>query len=117
MIFVLRLFFSFLWTFILMIIAPFFTLITFNRQFPLMVARTFFSPVLMWITGIKLTTIGKENVPKKEPVIFVANHCSHLDIACLCNALPVNLYFYRKKRIDVDTYYWLVYVSCRSYFY
>ena len=99
MIFVLRLFFSFLWTFILMIIAPFFTLITFNRQFPLMVARTFFSPVLMWITGIKLTTIGKENVPKKEPVIFVANHCSHLDIACLCNALPVNLYFIGKKEL------------------
>jgi len=82
-----------------MIIAPLFIPFTFNRQFPLLVARTLFAPVLMRIVGIKLHTVGQENVPKDEPVIFVANHCSHLDIACLCNAIPVNLHFIGKKEL------------------
>ncbi len=94
-----RLFFGLSWTFALMLIAPFFILITFNRQFPLTLARTVFPPVLMWIAGIKLKTIGQENVPKNESVIFVANHCSHLDIGCLCGALPVNLHFIGKKEL------------------
>lgn len=99
MISVIRMIFMFLWTFSLMLIAPLFIPFTFNRQFPLMVARTIFSPVLMNIVGIKLKTVNKENVPLDEPVIFVANHCSHLDIACLCNALPVNLHFIGKKEL------------------
>jgi 1-acyl-sn-glycerol-3-phosphate acyltransferase len=99
MISAIRLFFLFVWTFLLMLVAPFFIPITFNRQFPLMAARTIFAPVLMWIAGIKLTVKGKENVPLNEPVIFVANHCSHLDIGCLCGCLPVNLHFIGKKEL------------------
>lgn len=82
-----------------MLIAPLFIPFTLNRQFPLMVARTVFAPVLMKIAGVKLTVTGKENVPKNEPVIFIANHCSHLDIGCLCAALPVNLHFMGKKEL------------------
>ena len=92
-------FFMICWTFLLMLLAPLFIPITFNRQFPLVVARTLFSSVLMRIGGIKLTTIGAENVPLDRPVIFVANHSSHLDIACLCNSLPVNLHFIGKKEL------------------
>ena len=87
------------WTFSLMLITPLFIPFTLNRQFPLIVARTVFAPVLMKIAGIKLTVTGKENVPKNEPVIFIANHCSHLDIGCLCAALPVNLHFMGKKEL------------------
>jgi 1-acyl-sn-glycerol-3-phosphate acyltransferase len=96
---VIRLFFIFVWTFSLMLIAPFFIPFTFNRQFPLYAARIIFAPGLMWLSGIKLSTIGKENVPLDRPVIFVANHASHLDIACLCGALPVNLHFIGKKEL------------------
>lgn len=88
-----------IWTFSLMLIAPLFIPFTLNRQFPLMVARTVFAPILMRIAGVKLTVVGKENVPKNEPVIFIANHCSHLDIGCLCAALPVNLHFMGKKEL------------------
>ena len=94
-----RMFLMIFWTFSLMIIAPLFIPFTFNRQFPLFVARVLFAPVLMRITGIKLKTVGRENVPQNEPLIFVANHCSHLDIACLCNAIPVNLHFIGKKEL------------------
>ena len=82
-----------------MLVIPLFIPLTFYRQFPLMVARTVFAPGIMFIGGIKLKTIGKEKVPKDQPVIFVANHCSHLDIACLCGALPVNLHFIGKKEL------------------
>ncbi len=53
----------------------------------------------MKIVGIKLHVSGAENVPKDEPVIFIANHCSHLDIAVLCRSLPVNLHFIGKKEL------------------
>ncbi len=94
-----RLFLMVFWTLSLMLIVPVFIIPTFNRQFPLMVARTFFTPVLMRIAGIKLKVYGVENVPKNKPVIFIANHCSHLDIGCLCRILPVNLHFIGKKEL------------------
>lgn len=94
-----RLFFLFFWTLSLMFISPLFILFTFNRQAPLVVARKFFAPGLMWFAGAKLTVIGQENVPKDKPVVFVANHASHLDIGCLCAALPVNLHFIGKKEL------------------
>ncbi len=53
----------------------------------------------MWIAGANLTTYGVEHVPKNEPVIFIANHCSHLDIGVLCRSLPVNLHFIGKKEL------------------
>lgn len=88
-----------IWTFSLMLIAPLFIPFVMNRQFPLMVARTVFSPVLMKIAGIKINVIGKENVPKDRPVIFVSNHFSHLDIGCLCYSLPHNLHYIGKKEL------------------
>jgi 1-acyl-sn-glycerol-3-phosphate acyltransferase len=82
-----------------MLIAPLFIPFTLNRQFPLLVARTVFAPGLLWIAGAKLTVKGRENVPLNKPVIFVANHCSHLDIGVLCKSLPVNLHFIGKKEL------------------
>lgn len=106
-----RLFCLFVWTFALMLIAPLFIPFTLNRQFPLFVARTVFSPGLLWIAGIKLSVKGKENVPLNRPVIFVANHCSHLDIGTLCRSLPVNLHFIGKKELAwvpiVGWYMWV----------
>ena len=87
------------WTFLLMLLAPLLVPFTFNKQFPLVVARTLFTSVLMKLAGVKLKTIGAENVPKDKPVIFVANHSSHFDIACLCRSLPVNLHFIGKKEL------------------
>ncbi|MBL1231861.1 MAG: lysophospholipid acyltransferase family protein [Vicingaceae bacterium] len=88
-----------IWTFSLMLIAPLFIPFVMNRQFPLMVARTVFAPVLMKIAGIDISVSGKENVPTDKPVIFVSNHFSHLDIGCLCYSLPKNLHFIGKKEL------------------
>jgi len=94
-----RLFFLIFWTLLLMLLVPLLIPFTFNRQFPLYVARTLFSRVLLKIAGIKLTTYGVENVPTDRPVIFVANHCSHLDIGVLCRVAPINLHFIGKKEL------------------
>ncbi len=35
--------------------------------------------IMSWISGIKLTIIGQENVPTDEPVLYVCNHRSFFD--------------------------------------
>ena len=94
-----RLLLLFIWTLSLMSLAPLMILVTFNRQAPLHVARTLFSKGLLWIAGAKLSVSGVENIPKDKPVIYVANHCSHLDIGVLCRVAPVNLHFIGKKEL------------------
>lgn len=94
-----RLFFMMCWTLLLMLLAPLLIPFTWNRQFPLVIARTLFTSVLMKLAGVHLKTIGAEHVPSDRPVIFVANHSSHFDIACLCKSLPVNLHFIGKKEL------------------
>ena len=102
----------FVWTFLLMLIAPFFIPFTLNRQFPLVLARTIFSPVLLRIAGAKLTVKGQGLVPLDKPVIFIANHCSHLDIGTLCRSLPVNLHFIGKKELAwVPIVGWYMFIS------
>lgn len=36
--------------------------------------------VVIFLSGVKLTVIGEENVPKDEPVLFIGNHRSYFDI-------------------------------------
>ncbi len=100
------------WTLMLMLFAPLFIPFVFNRQFPLMVARTVFAPVMLWIAGVKWEVTGRENVPKNEPAIYIANHCSFLDIGCLCGAIPVNLHFIAKKElVRVPIIGWYLYIA------
>ena len=99
MISAIRIFLLVFWTLLLMLLIPLLIPITFNRQFPLYIARTLFSRGLLKIAGTKLTTYGIENVPIDKPMIFVANHCSHLDIGILCRIAPVNLHFIGKKEL------------------
>lgn len=96
---VLRFLFMAIWSAFLMLITPFLIPIFFNRQIPLVVGRVLFSPVLLAVAGIKVSKKGVENVPLDRPVIFVSNHCSHFDIACLFKVLPRNIYFVAKKEL------------------
>ena len=112
MISAIRLFFLLFWTLSLMFFSPFLILLTFNRQFPLVIARTLFSTILLKIAGAKLTTYGVESVPTDKPVIFIANHCSHIDIGILCKSLPLNLHFIGKKELAwVPIVGWYMFVT------
>ena len=35
---------------------------------------------ILWLTGVKVTVIGEENVPKDQPVLYIGNHRSFFDI-------------------------------------
>lgn len=88
-----------IWSAVLMVLSPLLIPVFFSRKVPLFVGRYVFSPVLLPMVGIELTTNGAENVPQDRPVIFVSNHCSHFDIACLFRALPRYIYFVAKKEL------------------
>lgn len=49
--------------------------------------KVIFSIVLR-ITGVKLTVIGEENVPKDEPVLYIGNHRSFFDILLTYTRVP-----------------------------
>lgn len=36
--------------------------------------------IILWLTGAKVTVIGKENIPEGETVLYVGNHRSYFDI-------------------------------------
>lgn len=95
----LRFFLMAIWSAVLMVVSPLLIPFFFSRKVPLFVGRYIFSPVLLPMVGIDLTTHGAENVPQDRPVIFVSNHCSHFDIACLFRALPRYIYFVAKKEL------------------
>lgn len=44
--------------------------------------------VIAFISGVKLTVIGEENVPKDEAVLYVGNHRSYFDIILTYSRCP-----------------------------
>lgn len=55
--------------------------------------------VLLFISGVKYTVIGRENVPKKEAVLYVSNHRSYFDIPVAYVTVPTLTGFLAKKEI------------------
>jgi 1-acyl-sn-glycerol-3-phosphate acyltransferase len=55
--------------------------------------------VLLFISGVKRTVIGRENVPKNEPILYIANHRSYFDIPVAYSSLPTLTGFMAKKEI------------------
>ena len=76
-------------------------IILFNRNIPLIMARTMWSPGILWFAGAKLEILGQANIPKTltSPIVVVSNHKSFLDIPCICRALPLNLHWTAKRQV------------------
>lgn len=74
-------------------------------------ARNIWSPPLMWIGGVEIEVIGRENVDPKRPTIYVSNHASSLDIPVLFMAIPANVKYVAKKQLGwipiVGWYLWM----------
>ena len=43
---------------------------------------------ILWITGVEVTVIGEENVPKDKPVLYIGNHRSFFDILLTYTRCP-----------------------------
>ncbi|MBO5472511.1 MAG: 1-acyl-sn-glycerol-3-phosphate acyltransferase [Lachnospiraceae bacterium] len=55
--------------------------------------------VCLFITGVKLTVIGEENVPKDEPVLYIGNHRSYFDVVITYARVPNPTGYISKKEI------------------
>jgi 1-acyl-sn-glycerol-3-phosphate acyltransferase len=74
--------------------------LTFSTNLGVAMSRTVWSPVIVWMAGIKFTVKGLENIPTdKRSYIVVSNHESVIDIPILCYTLPFNVYFVAKNGI------------------
>ena len=63
-------------------------------------ARTIWSPGILWFAGARLKVVGKEHLKDlPRPVIVVSNHSSFIDIPVICRSIPINLHFTAKSQI------------------
>ena len=74
-------------------------------------ARDWWAPFLVWMSGAKLVVHGRENVDPKRPTIYVSNHQSTFDIPVVLLAVPGNLRFVAKHSLKwvpvLGWYLWL----------
>lgn len=71
-----------------------------------------FGNLILLFGGIKVNTEGKENLARKEPVLYISNHQSYMDIPILMKALPGNIRFVYKKSINkIPLFGWAIYLA------
>jgi 1-acyl-sn-glycerol-3-phosphate acyltransferase len=88
-----------LWTILCISTSLVVLLVTFSRKMPLVMARTIWSPGILFIASAKIEVTGLENIENSKTYIVAANHSSYLDIPIAFNALPLNLHFIAKKEL------------------
>jgi 1-acyl-sn-glycerol-3-phosphate acyltransferase len=74
-------------------------LFTFNRKYPLKMARSWWAPGVLNVIGVKPIINGQAHINLAETYIIVANHSSYLDIPTLFNIIPINVHFIAKKEL------------------
>jgi 1-acyl-sn-glycerol-3-phosphate acyltransferase len=99
------------WSAVWISLAVTLTLVTFNRSVPLAMARRFWAPALIGVTGARYRVEPLPSLDLSAPHIFVMNHQSMLDIACAFASIPVNLRFIAKDILKfvpfLGWYMWL----------
>lgn len=68
-----------------------------NRQC-LKVVQVMFR-LILWMSGVKVTVEGKENIPQNRAVLYVGNHRSYFDILVGYTTIPGLLGFVAKKEM------------------
>ncbi len=60
-----------------------------------------FSLWIVWhVSGVKLTTIGLENIPDDQPVLFVGNHLSYFDVVIAYSQMKNRTIFIGKSALE-----------------
>lgn len=77
------------------------------------IVKVLFS-VLIFTIGVKIKAFGIENVPKDEPVLFVANHRGFVDIVAVYVTCPISVGFVSKKEIKKVPCFrtWMKFMNC-----
>jgi len=70
--------------------------------------------IVLFIGGVKRTVIGRENVPKDEAVLYIANHRSYFDVPIAYDSIPTLTGFMAKKEIGKVPFLrtWMKFVQC-----
>lgn len=70
--------------------------------------------VILFLSGVKYTVIGVENIPKDEAVLYVSNHRSYFDIVVSYITVPTLTGFIAKKEIHKVPILrtWMNYLQC-----
>ncbi len=70
--------------------------------------------IILFISGVRKTVIGVENVPKKEAVLYISNHRSYFDIPVAYTTVPTVTGFMAKKEIASIPFlsYWMRFLQC-----
>lgn len=68
----------------------------------------------LWFTGVKITVIGEENVPKDTPVLYIGNHRSFFDILITYTRCPNLTGYVAKKELSKFPLLsnWMRYLHC-----
>lgn len=78
----------------------------------LFLAHYLWSPVICFVSGVKVRAHGLEHINKAEKAIYVANHSSLFDIVAVCRACPVPLFYIAKKELAkvpvMGQFMWLI---------
>lgn len=71
--------------------------------------------VLLFISGVKKTVLGRDNVPKDEAVLYIANHRSYFDVPVAYSTLPTLTGFMAKKEIGKIPFIstWMRFLQCQ----
>lgn len=95
-----RILFIFIWSALCITLVFVLLLITWNRDFVLkLVTMKIWSPIVFWLSRVKTTVQGLENVDATKYQVYVCNHESQMDIPAIVRLAPVPLYFILKKEI------------------
>lgn len=70
--------------------------------------------IVLFLSGVKRTVIGRENIPKGEAVLYISNHRSYFDIPVAYSSVPTLTGFIAKKEIGkiplLNT--WMRFLQC-----
>ena len=69
---------------------------------------------VLWISGVKVTVIGEESVPKDAPVLYIGNHRSFFDIPLTYPRCPIRTGYVAKKELEKVPLLssWMKYLHC-----
>jgi 1-acyl-sn-glycerol-3-phosphate acyltransferase len=91
--------FAAFWTAILFFACALALLLTWNPSSTMWIVQRLWSPGLLWAGGGRLEVLGKENLLRGKPAIYVVNHQSTIDIPAVFMAVDVDFRYVAKKAL------------------
>lgn len=101
-----------LWTIIWTIIGMLCMLIDWSGRLYMVLARTGWAPQVLWLAGVKVRVVGRENIDPRKHYVVCSNHASQVDIPVLFRGLGFNIRFLAKKSLFyIPVFGWSLWIA------